>query len=418
MDLSGLGTTKQCIYCEVYNKIHVDYPVNAAEVFTNTEVPRCTFHGQYICSHCESGKHFNGVAWCGSCKQFTCLNCGETSVVDANFLVYDYYYSIRCMGCNETNPTLDFAETQGIHPYQIGDLRPSGNIMVWLPLTTVLYEPSKKLWGKALLESMTINVRYEVVEEIEGESKQIWDENAERWASLIPSDVNHKYLIIPQMLKYLDSTKKNILDIACGEGNFTRQLAMEGYTVTGLDISRLVDFAIQREEREPLGITYLKLSAQEITTNFEDNSFDQVTCNMALMDMDSLDLVLDNIAQVIRPGGRFVFSITHPILAWPVTRTIKLPRDSEHNEDKGWIVDNYNRELPMKLHWPIMPGPMLFYPRKISTYVTKLAEKGFVLTGLAEPEPAEELTRKYPRDMLHDYDRTTQFMVFQTRYEG
>lgn len=49
-----------------------------------------------------------------------------------------------------------------------------------------------------------------------------------------------------------------VLDIACGHGRVSRELARRGAQVTGLDISaRLLGLAAQAEQQHPLGITYL-----------------------------------------------------------------------------------------------------------------------------------------------------------------
>src|SRR5205814_6358784 len=40
--------------------------------------------------------------------------------------------------------------------------------------------------------------------------------------------------------------------------------------------------------------------------------FDAAVCNMAIMDMAEIDPLMQGIRQVVKPGGRFVFSLCHP----------------------------------------------------------------------------------------------------------
>jgi 2-polyprenyl-3-methyl-5-hydroxy-6-metoxy-1,4-benzoquinol methylase len=51
---------------------------------------------------------------------------------------------------------------------------------------------------------------------------------------------------------------QRVLDIACGHGRMTRELARRGAAVTGIDISAaLLERARGAERAEPLGISYL-----------------------------------------------------------------------------------------------------------------------------------------------------------------
>jgi ubiquinone/menaquinone biosynthesis C-methylase UbiE len=63
-----------------------------------------------------------------------------------------------------------------------------------------------------------------------------------------------------------DITGKKVLDVACGEGHFTRLLRRAGAArVVGLDISdRMIALAREQEAREPLGIDYVVADARSI----------------------------------------------------------------------------------------------------------------------------------------------------------
>src|SRR5215831_10520726 len=106
-----------------------------------------------------------------------------------------------------------------------------------------------------------------------------------------------------------DVAGKRLLEVACGPGRVTRELARRGATLTGLDISGgLLATARAYEAAEPLGISYLHENATAGGL-LDGQVFDGVVCNHGLADIDDLDGLLANAARLLRPGGAFVFSL-------------------------------------------------------------------------------------------------------------
>lgn len=56
-----------------------------------------------------------------------------------------------------------------------------------------------------------------------------------------------------------DVSNPSVLDLACGDGFYTRQLKFRGATkVVGVDVSeKMVELAEKAEEKNPLGIDYI-----------------------------------------------------------------------------------------------------------------------------------------------------------------
>lgn len=64
----------------------------------------------------------------------------------------------------------------------------------------------------------------------------------------------------------VDVTGKSVLDLACGDGYYTRCFKPDAVRVVGADISeKVVDFARKIEEEKPLGIEYLVCDVAERT---------------------------------------------------------------------------------------------------------------------------------------------------------
>ena len=126
-----------------------------------------------------------------------------------------------------------------------------------------------------------------------------------------------------------------VLDVACGHGRITREIARRGARVIGVDLSdKLLDKAKAIQDERPLDITYHRVDVG--TDPMPQNElFDVVTCSFGLADIDDLSGCIDSIARALKPGGRFVFSLLHPCFggggevsgSWPTTKTYF---------DEGW----------------------------------------------------------------------------------
>ena len=109
-----------------------------------------------------------------------------------------------------------------------------------------------------------------------------------------------------------DVRDRSICDLACGQGRVARALAQRGAIMVGVDLSaELIAIARRDETAEPLGITYLIDDAQQLAL-VDDAQFDGVVCNLALMDIPDLPATVHAVRRVLRAGGCFVFSTTHP----------------------------------------------------------------------------------------------------------
>lgn len=404
-----------CFYCSEYAKIAKDYPINPASYHEGAFTPRCSLHWKYECNKCGELRHFNGIAWCPACKTFTCLACVEEKMVWKEFLIYDYYYSIPCDTCGNYNPALDFAEYDGIHPFQIGNLQPEEKIVVWKPRSkedVVSQEFPHKAWGFERVLSLGKHPQFKRLEMLDRDTPiSLWNAAAPLWISFVGEggDYHHKYKILPEVYRLLDAQKDEIiLDVACGEGNVARHLAKNGAKVTGIDLSHLLDFAIEREQKEKLGITYLKLNAEKIRDAFEEVSFDKVVCNMALMDIEDYKTTIQQISWVLKENGIFVFSILHPAFAWPACTTLKIPGDSQRNEDKIRIVLDYFDERPTLFEdYP----KTITFTRPISAYFNEFAKNSLEFREMSEPKASDELVKQFPRHAYRDDDIKPDFLI-------
>jgi len=144
-----------------------------------------------------------------------------------------------------------------------------------------------------------------------------WETNAEWWDAYYKEGNDfHLKLIAPATEGLLAiQPEERVLDIACGNGCFSRRLATLGATVLAFDFSEaFVECAKARTTEHGDWIDYRVLDAtdREALLDLGEDTFDAAVCTMALMDMEEIDPLAGILPRLLKPGGRFVFSILHP----------------------------------------------------------------------------------------------------------
>jgi len=103
-----------------------------------------------------------------------------------------------------------------------------------------------------------------------------------------------------------------VIDLACGTGDFCRDLEKAGLASIGFDISAGMLHAARTEA--PL------VHADILTLPLPDASADGATCGFALRNLVELPAFFDELARVVRPGGRIgLLDVAEPenrILRW------------------------------------------------------------------------------------------------------
>src|SRR4030042_4208343 len=121
------------------------------------------------------------------------------------------------------------------------------------------------------------------------EAIQGWNEAAEEFASRFEKheEFFHKYMINPTIIDLLGAVEgKAVLDMACGEGHFSRKLAemVKGnIQITGVDASEtLIEIAKRRNKDFANCITFQVGDASRMD-QIPSHAYDIVICNMTLI---------------------------------------------------------------------------------------------------------------------------------------
>lgn len=238
-----------------------------------------------------------------------------------------------------------------------------------------------------------------------------WDDAAEAWVDFVRTgkDYSRDEMNNPAMFEVLGNIRrKRILDLACGEGYNTRIMARKGAKVIGIDFSKkMIDFAIQQEEKEKLGIDYYVLDTCNLHI-LKNNTFDIVVCFMALQDIRNYQGAVKEVWRVLKKRGRFVFVIPHPcfeiriiggkiIGGWVYKKGTK-DKSTENALYKK--VDRYFDTHRDIVSWEMERLTKHFkttsFHRTLTGYADALHNAGLMISRLKEPKPTKRGLAKYP----------------------
>jgi ubiquinone/menaquinone biosynthesis C-methylase UbiE len=196
----------------------------------------------------------------------------------------------------------------------------------------------------------------------------------------------------------------HVLDVACGHGRITRELARLGADMVGVDVSgTLIRKAREAERDQPLGIRYIHADVTS-QTMLAAADFDAVTCNFGLSDIDDLDGALAAVSSALRPGGCFVFSILHPCFPGGTDVSGSWPTTGRYYDEGWWTADAALSTLRCQVG---------ANHRMLSTYINALRQHGLWLDQVSEPAPTPQWSQK------RGYaDRNPVFLAARCRLAG
>lgn len=238
---------------------------------------------------------------------------------------------------------------------------------------------------------------------IDAEIAAVWDANATFWDEKMgEGNLTHRNLVLPSVERLLEvRAGTRILEVACGNGQLARSLATAGAQVVATDLSeRMLDLARARSAAFAGRIEYRGLNAADPAAlrPFAQHPFDAVVCSMALMDMSDVGPLARALPELLRPGGRFVFAVTHPCF-----NTTGLRRMREETDEAGTLVERagvfvYRYATPTQARGLAMigqPQPQWYFDRPLHALLRPFFEVGLALDGLEEPQfpPTVEPTR-------------------------
>ncbi|MEF3351786.1 class I SAM-dependent methyltransferase [Paenibacillus sp. GYB006] len=185
----------------------------------------------------------------------------------------------------------------------------------------------------------------------------------------------------------------SVLDIGCGDAQFGRKLLDAGAgKYTGMEGSQnMYGLAVQSLEEvadrgnaifttiEDWVAAENRAEADAAIAEKDAGSYDLVISRLVLHYLEDLAPLFTKLYEILKPGGRFIFSIEHPV----ITSTLE-PSGIRTN----WVVDQYFVPGYRTQEW--MGGPVMKYHRTVEDYFQTACRAGFKVSNLRESKPVRE----------------------------
>ncbi len=239
----------------------------------------------------------------------------------------------------------------------------------------------------------------EEIDTLNDETREIWNQKAPFWDEVFGDQGNafHQAVVAPATERLLEiRSAERVLDIACGNGAFSRRLAELGAEVVAIDFSEtFLDRAKIRTTAHADRIEYRLLDATDEAQllTLGERQFDAAVCTMALMDIATIEPLFAALGGLLKSGGRFVFSVLHPCF-----NSTGCTMVAERAEREGETRTIYSVKVSRYIQpWAekgvaIAGEPVAHYlfQRPLSVLFNACFRAGFLLDGLEEPiDPSE-----------------------------
>ncbi len=211
-------------------------------------------------------------------------------------------------------------------------------------------------------------------------------EKSSKWYNKIVGDEGHYFhqaVIFPNLKKIIDfNNLESVIDLACGQGIFERQINQNTEYV-GVDIARsLIDQAKKKSQNQKHQFIVADASK---TLPLAENHFDLVVIILALQNIRNFEGVIINAERHLKSGGKFVMVLNHPMFRIP--RQTSWGMDEE-NKIQYRRVDKYMSEMEI----PITTNPGKFeesettwsFHSPLSKYSQVLYKNGLVIERIEE----------------------------------
>jgi SAM-dependent methyltransferase len=181
-----------------------------------------------------------------------------------------------------------------------------------------------------------------------------------------------------------DVAGRQILDAGCGSGPTFAALRDRGAIVTGIDSSaKMMELARQR-----LGADAdLRVADLANPLPFPDGAFDDVIASLVLHYLEDWTAPLAELRRVLKPGGRLIVSVHHPLILKLIDPKADYFATSEWSEEY-----TFNGQKAVLTYWH----------RPLHAMTDAFTAAGFRIAVISEPHPAPGARELFP-DVLAKY---------------
>ncbi|GLY41998.1 methyltransferase [Amycolatopsis sp. NBRC 101858] len=181
-----------------------------------------------------------------------------------------------------------------------------------------------------------------------------------------------------------DVAGRRVLDVGCGSGPLFAALRDKGAVVSGFDQSA----GMLEHARRRLGDgADLRVADLAGPLPFPDAAFDDVVASLVLHYLRDWTVPLEELRRVLKPGGRLIASVNHPMMV-NVTHRHEGPRPDY------FAAYTWTDEFPM----PGGTARMTFWNKPLHAMTDAFTAAGFRIAVIHEPRPAPAARELFPGD--------------------
>lgn len=215
-------------------------------------------------------------------------------------------------------------------------------------------------------------------------------------------DTYQRKVILPNLLRIVSpSPSMRLIDIACGQGFFSRAFHTAGAEVTGADISE--ELIREAKKLSPTSIDYHTAPADKLSFA-KDASFDTAVIVLAIQNIENMAGTFSETARVLTKDGRLILVMMHPAFRIPGATHWGYDEETKTQYRR---VDRYLSALqtellvhPGKAHSPVT----ISYHRSLQDFSKALFKAGFSITRFEEWTSHKE-SQEGPRKQAEDRAR-------------
>ncbi|HET7636338.1 MAG TPA: class I SAM-dependent methyltransferase [Candidatus Limnocylindria bacterium] len=178
-----------------------------------------------------------------------------------------------------------------------------------------------------------------------------------------------------------DVAGRDVLELGCGAAEWSRALLRHGARVTGLDNSP-ARLERAREANAAAGVDFPLVVAGAEQTPFPDAAFDVVMADHGAPSFADPYLVVPEVTRLLRPGGIFAFSASHP-MEW-----LAFDPGADAMSDR-LVMDYFGMHRIQEEDGPVE------YNLPIGEWIRLFRANGLAIEALIEPQPPEDATSTY-----------------------
>jgi SAM-dependent methyltransferase len=222
-------------------------------------------------------------------------------------------------------------------------------------------------------------------------SREHWEHEATNWAAWARRpDFDAYWKYSAAFFDLVPPPGRRTLEVGCGEGRVSRDLAARGHRVTAVDFSKtLIDLAHEAAPHQD----HVRCDAAALP--FADAAFDLVVFYNSLMDVDDMETSVREASRVLGRGGFMCACVTHPIAdaggfessepdsPFTIKGTYLGPR--------RWFEGSMERD-GLRMHFAGWAYPL-------EAYFRALEEAGFAIQAVREPRVNDPTVVKYRSEL-------------------